>query len=166
MDYTIWPVLHIVNPDRSDSTYKPILAVTDWWHSPRGGGWGIDKEDLGGGHWLGNALWWHKKEAGTVICAFAHLQVQRCNKTMQAEKKMQKMPSEYTCSRLFFCIFVWAKNITALGLFYLFIGQCPDSVHHSYLRARLYFYLRTLCLIPPDPYIVGKLRHSAFFMCY
>jgi hypothetical protein len=56
----------------------------------------------------------------------------------------------------------WSKD----GIPYFFIGQFGSFVHCSYLRARLYFYLRTLCLIPPDPYIIGKLRHSAFFMCY
>jgi hypothetical protein len=48
------------------------------------GRWGIDKEELGGGHWQGReCTLMTQKEAGTVVCALAHLQVQRCNKTTQ-----------------------------------------------------------------------------------
>jgi hypothetical protein len=31
---------------------------------------------------------------------------------------------------------------------------------------RMYFYYKRLCPQPPDPIIVGKLKISAFFMCY
>jgi hypothetical protein len=47
------------------------------------------------------------------LFCFAHLQMQRCYKIMQIDQKMQKMPSEYTCSQLFFCTSVHSNKITA-----------------------------------------------------
>jgi hypothetical protein len=63
------------------------------------GNGGINEEELGGRHC--GTSGGTKKQAGKDICAFAHLQLQRCNKIVQIQKKRQKTPSVQSGSRKF-----------------------------------------------------------------